>query len=194
MAEDNEVDPNDPENKDGEPETTTPEGEGDGKPEPTAAEIELKKQLDDSESKRAQLHERLKKQGLDDDGNPLPKPAESQGNLTPMDVLVIQQAGVHMDDLEMVTEFAAFKKVSIADALKDETLKGIINTRTEERKTASATITGRGNARGTSDTSGEDLLRQAETTGEVPTTTEGMNKLFMARQQRRQNNARPNRK
>lgn len=136
----------------------------------------------DLDSKNKQLFERNKKLAG--------KPAEV--NLSAQDVLVLTKANVHEDDLETVMEYASFKKLSLSDALKDSTLKSILDGNEDVRKTANATQV-RGGARGTAEITGEAILQKAEQTGEVPETTEGMNKLFLARQERRLNN-RPKRR
>lgn len=106
-----------------------------------------------------------------------PKPADLSG----LDILAITRAQVHDDDIDTVMEFAKFKKISVADALKDPTVKSILATKAEERTTAEATQA-RPGARGSGEVSGEDILAKAKATGEVPDDDAGMQKLFLARQ------------
>lgn len=193
--EDETIESDDLETEDGEGDTETTEEEA-----PTAEELkELREKaakVDDIEADNKQVYERLRKLGYDKDGKPIPKRKveadTSVPALTPQDVLVLTKANVHEDDLETVMEYAAFKKITLSAALKDSTLKTILNGNEEVRKTAEATIT-RGGPRGTADVTGESLLQKAEQTGEVPTDTVGMNKIFLARQERRLNN-RPKRR
>ncbi len=140
----------------------------------------LEKEKADAEQKSKEQYEARKRAEKQRD--------EALGGLKPIDVLVLTKAGVDADDIEEIAKWAKFNGTSISDALKDETLKIILERRADERKTAQATNT-RGSARGTAEVTGETLLQKAEETGEVPETTEGMNKLFLARQQRRLNSA-----
>lgn len=112
--------------------------------------------------------------------------ATQNDTLSARDALILAKANVTEEDLDTVLEWAKFKKLSVSDTLKDPTLKNILATKDEERKTALATQT-RGGARGSAQLSGEDILAKAEQTGEVPDTTEGMQELFKARQARRLN-------
>jgi hypothetical protein len=108
-------------------------------------------------------------------------PREETVNTTELstkDVLFLAKADVHEDDVNELLEWAKFKKVSVQDAYKQ--LKGTLDVRAEERRTASMTNTKK-SARGTSEVSGENLLAKAQKTGEVPETTEGLQALFMAR-------------
>ena len=101
--------------------------------------------------------------------------------LNPKDVIALSK--VHDDDIDQVMEWSKFKGVSIAEALKDQTLASILSVNEETRKTAQATQTGR-TARGATKATGEDLLRKAEQTGEIPDTDEGMRAIIEAKQQR----------
>lgn len=121
------------------------------------------------ESKNKQLFERTKKV----------KEAPSSDGISARDYLAMNEAGVTSADYDEVVRVSKILGVSIADALKDSTMKTILATRAEERKTAAATHTA-GGARGASKVSGEDLLSKAQRTGEVPETKEGMQELFKA--------------
>lgn len=185
MEQEEEVIPEDLETQDGEESTETGSEEGEENP-PTPEELKALREkaarADELEEKNKQLFERAKKK----EGAVEKKAVDS---LTPKDALILAKANVHEDDLDEVLEWAAFKKIPVADALKDATLKTILSTRAEERVTAEATNT-EGGGRGAAKPSGDDLLRKAESTGEVPDTTEGMNALFLARQARKTNKKR----
>lgn len=99
---------------------------------------------------------------------------------SPKDVLALTEHGVKSDDFDEVVRVAKVLNKPIADALKDPILKSILNDRAEERKTSNATAT-RGGVRNVVKSTGQDLLRKAETTGEVPDSDEGMRKLAEAR-------------
>ena len=112
------------------------------------------------------------------------KPVVPSNDFSMKDALAFQEAGVTSEDYDEVVRVAKILDKPIAEALKDTTLKTILETRKEERTTANATQT-RGGARGTSKVSGEDLLSKAQRTGEVPETDEGMQAIFAAKMARR---------
>lgn len=82
------------------------------------------------------------------------------------DMRALNDAEVHEDDLEEVESYAKFKKISIAEALKDKTLKTILSEKTEERKTADATNTGKAKP-GNKKVSGAELQKNLSE-GKVP--------------------------
>lgn len=142
----------------------------------TKAEVDELRQKagerDEFEKKNKQLFERAKKNTQ----------AEKDG-LSNKDLLFLAKTDIHEDDIEEVQDWAKFKKVSISEAYKQ--LKGTLDIRNEERKTADATSTKPG-ARGTTKTSPADVLSKAER-GEVIETDEGMRDLFKARIDRKLN-------
>jgi uncharacterized protein Smg (DUF494 family) len=105
------------------------------------------------------------------------KSADVSG-LSNKDVIFIAKSDIHSDDLDEVLEWAKFKKVDVSEAYKQ--LKGQLDLKNEQRKTAQATQITTGK-RGNTKDSGEELLTRAERTGEVPETTEGMQALFRAK-------------
>lgn len=108
--------------------------------------------------------------------------APSKDNLSTRDVVFLAKTDIHDDDIAEVIEYAQLRKIPVSDAYKF--MKPILDVRTEERKTALATQT-KGGQRGISKTNPTDILRKAESTGEVPETTEGMQDLFRARMARK---------
>lgn len=103
-------------------------------------------------------------------------------SLSNTDIIYLAKADIHDEDMNELLDWAKFKKITVKEAHKQ--LKGTLDVRAEQRRTAEATQTGR-TQRGTTKVLGEDLLIKAETTGEVPETEEGMRALFMARQARK---------
>ena len=95
-------------------------------------------------------------------------------------------AKVAEEDIEQVADYAKFKKITVAEALKSTVVKTLLQESEEFRRTANSTQT-RGSARGTSQVSGADVLAQAEKTGQLPDSEEDIQKLFLARQARRKN-------
>jgi len=135
---------------------------------------QLRREVEELRKKNSQLYERAKKK----------EAQESPSGMSLRDVLALKDADVSADDLEDVQEYAAFKKISIAEALKSPTLKTILGQKAEERKTALATAT-KGGAKAISKTTGEDLLRRAETTGELPSDDASLQKLIEARREKK---------
>jgi hypothetical protein len=61
--------------------------------------------------------------------------------LSAKDAVLLAKADVDMDDVDEVVDFAKYRKISIAEALKNSTLKAILADKKEERTTAQATQT-----------------------------------------------------
>jgi len=122
------------------------------------------------EKKNKQLFERLKKQG-----------EQKSTGLSAKDFLALKDANISADDFDDVQNYASFKKVSIADALSDSTMKAILADRADQRRTAQATQTR--SPRGATKVSGEDILAKMNTTGEMPEANnkEALSALFAAR-------------
>jgi hypothetical protein len=95
------------------------------------------------------------------------------------DILALTNAKVAEDDFEEVMDYAKFKGISIADALKTDTIKATLTTKSEMRKTANATATGSAR-RSSGKVSDESLIESAEK-GNLPTSDEGIEALVNAR-------------
>jgi len=132
---------------------------------------ELRRKLEESESKRKQLFERLQK-----------KETPETPGLTATDAILISRANIDVEDVERVVKFAKDEGITIKEALANNELKAILAVRSEERTTAAVTHTR--SPRGVTKQTGEDLLRRAEKTGEVPETDDGMRNLAEARMAR----------
>ena len=153
---------------------TTTEGETTPETELTAEEIaELKRQADAS----SQNFERAKKAEAKLKKLEGERKDDTEG-LSQKDVLYLAKANIHEDDMDEVVEWAKFKKVSVKDA--HEQLKATLEVREEQRKTAQATQV-RGGQRGNSKNTGEDLLRQAETSGKLPDDEADIKRMVEAR-------------
>lgn len=96
--------------------------------------------------------------------------------LSTKDILYLAKADIHEDDLGDVLEWAKFKNISVNEAHK--ALKGALDVRAEERKTAAASNT-RTSRPGTQ-VSGETLLEKAKR-GEISEKDEDIDKLVEAR-------------
>lgn len=107
------------------------------------------------------------------------KPA-SDTNLSQNDVIYLAKSDIHEDDIAYVTDYAQKFGISVKEAHK-QTLP-ILNQRKEERTTAEVTATK--SPRGVKPRTGEDMLKKAEETGELPTGDDAMQELILARQNR----------
>lgn len=115
------------------------------------------------------------------------KPVQAQNtaigavNLTPIDTIAIMRANVPEDDITDVVEYAQFRKISIAEALKSSTVKNILAEKEEQRTVAQATNTG-ATRRGSTKVSDEALAQKAYR-GELPESDEEIRRLYKARRQ-----------
>lgn len=122
------------------------------------------------EKKNKQLYERAKK------AETTPK-----GDLEQKDILYLAKADIHEDDIDEVLETAKLKKISVQEAHKY--LTPILKERNEERRTQQATETK--SPRGIAKVTGEDVLRKAEQSGEVPDSIDQMKAMLQARLDRK---------
>lgn len=98
------------------------------------------------------------------------KPVEIEtpkNDFSPKDYLALSQAGVPADDLDEVTDFAKYKGITIAEALKTSYIQTTLKEKSEERTTANATNTKTGR-RGVSRASGRELLKEFDKKGKIP--------------------------
>lgn len=146
-------------------------------PETDEEKENLRKEVEDLKKKNSQLYARVKKE----ETREVKAPLQTDG-LSSKDVLFLAKVDVHADDIDDVLDWAKFKKVSVTEAYKQ--LKGVLDVKAEERKTAAVTQT-KGSPRGTTKITSEDLLQKAELSGEVPDTAEGLRQLAQARLARR---------
>lgn len=100
---------------------------------------------------------------------------EEKSELSTKDVLYLAKSDIHEDDLGDVLEWAKFKNISVSEAHK--ALKGTLDVRNEERKTAAATDT-KGGQRSTQ-ISGESLLEKVRQ-GQVSEKEEDIDKIVDA--------------
>jgi hypothetical protein len=108
--------------------------------------------------------ERLKKE---EKAKAEPQPSQKQDGLTSMDAIVLMGAKVtEKEDIEMVAEYAKFKGIPIADALKSSIVKAELAEKAELRSTAAATNTGNAR-RGTARPTDEQIVSSAAEGKEV---------------------------
>lgn len=88
------------------------------------------------------------------------KPEPKAEGLSEKDIFALVKADVSEDDIDEVKGYASYKKISVAEALKDKTLKGILSDRSEERR--SAEVANTKSPRGSSKPSSETLLSKSK--------------------------------
>ncbi len=112
-----------------------------------------------------------------------PKQVEQPRNesaLSSRDTIALINAKIHEDDVDDVLEYAKFKKIPVAEAIKSSVVRASLAEKQELRATANATNTGRTRAPN-SRVSGEALLDKAQKTGELPDSKEALNAMLDAR-------------
>lgn len=99
--------------------------------------------------------------------------------LSQKDLYAMLSEGVHKDDFDQVTEYAAFRKISVDEALKSSVLKAILSEKKEERASAQATST-KNKGVGVKASNGNELFEKAKQTGEMPDSKEDLKKLIQS--------------
>lgn len=107
-----------------------------------------------------------------------PKVAPKKSSeLSTLDIIAISKANIDTDDVEEVVEYARFKGISVAEALKSNVIQTTLSQKEEMRKTAQATSTGQ-TRRGSSQISDERLLADAKK-GILPDSDADIERLAM---------------
>jgi len=101
------------------------------------------------------------------------------------DVYALNNAKVAEEDVPEVAEYAKFKNITIAEALKTGVIKTLLAEKVEQRKTAETTNV-RNTGRGSTKATGEELLERAQAGGEI-TSDEDFKKIAIARMQAKKN-------
>ncbi len=107
------------------------------------------------------------------------KPEPVAETISTKDILALSNAKVHEDDIDEVLDYAKYKKIPLAEALKSSVVKTLLSEKEEQRKVADATNVG-ATRRGSSKVSDEVLLDKASK-GELPSSDEDMERLVRAR-------------
>ncbi len=102
-----------------------------------------------------------------------------KNELSQKDLIALIKADVSEDDFDEVTDYAKLKNIPVSEALKSSVIRTVLSEKKEERATAQATATGNKVA-GSKASSGSELLRKAETTGEIPKDDADLEKLIEA--------------
>lgn len=137
------------------------------------AEALKAKELADNYKIRAEKAERKTKEA------PVVKTQESNGNLSPIDIFALTKANIEAEDLEEVLDYAKYKGISVAEAIKSPVVKATLAERAEQRNVALATNTG-ASKRTTARQSDEALVSKAEK-GELPESDADIARLVAAK-------------
>ena len=92
---------------------------------------------------------------------------DKERKLSDSDIITLAKANIHDDDLPEVLDYARFKNMTVAQALKSPVIQSTLSTRAEERKTAEATQT-RVTKKGAKTDNTADLTRKVLEKGEFP--------------------------
>lgn len=136
------------------------------------AELKKAKELAENYKIRAEKAERKAKETAPTVGN----------SLSAADLLALSKADIDPDDLDEVLDYAKYKNVSIADALKSTVVKATLAEKQEYRKSASAVNTGVVRRPGTQ-ASDDKLLTDARN-GIMPSSEADMERLIKLRLKR----------
>lgn len=130
-----------------------------------AREMEHSKKLSSAIGAKRKWREEAKKP-KDAAKPPVEKKDNEKSDLSGKDIFALTQAGVHSDDVDEVVEYANFKGISIAEALKVPLIQSSLAEKAEQRKVADATNTG-ASRRGNAKLSDEELITKASQGDEV---------------------------
>lgn len=105
--------------------------------------------------------------------------AQPTNALSQKDLLALVKADVPEDDVDEVLEYASFKKIPVAEALKTDVIKTLLSKKAEARNLANATNTG--SSRKSNATASDDVLLSKANKGELPTNEDDIARLFRLR-------------
>jgi hypothetical protein len=108
-----------------------------------------------------------------------PRAEASKINLTQTDVFTLIKNDIAEEDIEDVAEYASFRKISIAEALKSSVVKTMLAEKVEQRKVANGTHTG-SSKRQSGNTSNDTILSNSKK-GILPDSDEDISRLALLR-------------
>jgi hypothetical protein len=107
------------------------------------------------------------------------KEPQTDTTLSPLDIIALSKANIDDADIEEVLDYAAYKGISVREALNSSILKTTLAEKAEERKSAMAVNTGTGRRSGGA-VSEERLMADAKK-GIMPSNPEDIAKLARMR-------------
>ena len=100
---------------------------------------------------------------------------KQNGDITYMDMIAITKSNIEMEDIDSVKKFARMENISIAEALKNDELKAMLNVKAEKRNVNVASHSG-ASRRSNAKLSDDALLANAKK-GNLPDSDEDLNRL-----------------
>jgi len=136
------------------------------------AEAEKNKKAYEDQKRRAEIAESKKT---------VKSPTQTSTNttLTVKDGFALAKANVNDEDIDDVLEYANFKKIPVADALKSSVVKSMLAEKEEFRTSQSVSTTA--NARRASPKITDDTILDNARKGKLDDSDEGIERLFKAR-------------
>jgi hypothetical protein len=148
-------------------------------PEVVEEDKPVEKPVETPEAKLARLKRQTaqleKKLGVE---KKVEKPVTTQTTST-RDLIALMDAKVPADDIGDVEDYAKYKGISLADALKTGVVKTMLAEKAEKRNTANATNTG--NARRSPSKISDEALLDKARKGEIPESDEEITRLVKSR-------------
>lgn len=107
------------------------------------------------------------------------KTPKKDGELSSRDIIVLTKANIAEEDIDEVLDYAKFKGISVAEALKSSVVKATLSQKEEQRNLAAAANAGNGR-RGSYQVADDVLLAKARQ-GELPDSDADLDRLVEAR-------------
>lgn len=169
------------EDQDSNPDETSDEFNEEETEEETSKEAEIAKnqkiRAEKAEAELKKLKNQQAQQAQQAEGEGTPKK-----DLSTEDLYALIDNKVPQEDITDVKEYAQFKGISVAEALKSSVVKSVLSEKAEARKVAQGTNTGT-SKRGVSKTPSSTLLEKFKK-GEIPESEEDMRRIAEARLKR----------
>lgn len=149
-----------------------------GETEDVAEEVDWKAKAEKAEAIaenqriRAEKAEKLNKEKKDVVVTP-------PSGLSETDIYALVKANVPEEDIPDVREYATLKNISLAEALKTNVVKNILQEKKEEREVSEATNVS--TARRTTQKASDETLLSEARSGKMPEKSEDITRLLMAR-------------
>lgn len=105
--------------------------------------------------------------------------SKKESDLSTMDIIAISKANIDTEDMPDVIEYAKFKGISVAEALKSPIVRATIQEKVEMRNTANATNTG--SARRSSGKVSDETLVANASKGNLPENDDDIDRLIRAK-------------
>lgn len=143
------------------------------------AEAEKNRKAYEDQKKRAEIAESKVKQPKTE----VRQAHKEESGLSTIDTIAIVRANIDTEDIDEVTNFARYQKISVSDALKSSALKAILAEKKEKRTVAQASHSG--TARRSTSTISDDALLANASKGILPESDADFERLAELRTKRK---------